>query len=148
MMSSCMLINMACLFSVRTIFCGVYSLASTVIQQIILRSMVPFFTLRFTHLLGRMLLLCLKNLGEYLCPRCEVPKKWVSDVGTVNDMTRRAKIRLDDSNRREAVENARAKIFKKGFAVNSVKVQRLLKKGSLTPSRVCVPSSANISIDH
>jgi hypothetical protein len=94
-----------------------------------------------------MLLLCLKNLGEYLCPRCTIPKKWVSDIGTVNDRNRRIRYaRVDNEASRAQIIKARVRIFKKGMAVNSVKVQRLLKKGSLTPTKVPSDSIMNLSL--
>ena len=83
-----------------------------------------------------MLLLSLKTLGEYLCPRCNITKPLVPDIGTINDMKRRKNIRVDNDLRRLVVNNARVRIFRQGMAVNSVKVQRLLNKGSLTATRV------------
>jgi hypothetical protein len=94
-----------------------------------------------------MLLLCLKNLGEYLCPRCTILKKCVSDIGTVNDWNRRIRYtRIDNEASRTQVIKARARIFKKGMAINSVRVQRLLKKGSLTPTKVPSDSVMNLPL--
>jgi hypothetical protein len=57
-------------------------------------------------------------------------------MGTKRDTQRRIKLqRLDIASRREAVEQARKKIFKKGRAVNSTSVKNLLDAESLTPAR-------------
>ena len=85
----------------------------------------------------RIILACIKFLGECPCPRCLVRKTDIPEMGTPRDLRKREKTsRVDNEHRRQKVERARAFIFEKGAAVNSNRVKGLLNSQSLTPTRV------------
>jgi hypothetical protein len=79
---------------------------------------------------------CTKHLGRCLCPRCLVEKKYVSELGTLNDQRRRKHLRIDSERMRSCIERARKLIFEKGRLVNGTAVARILGGQSLTPTRV------------
>ncbi|KAF5356693.1 hypothetical protein D9758_013746 [Tetrapyrgos nigripes] len=83
----------------------------------------------------KMLLACLKTLGRCPCPRCEIEKKDISQMGTFRDMNRRhSKARTDSHPLRWNVQEARRRIFEKGKAVGSRSVQVLLEPLSQVPT--------------
>ena len=85
----------------------------------------------------RILLACIKYLGNFPCPRCSLPKQQISELGTKNDKKRREKLaRVDNERRRDTVELAREWIFQKGVNVKSKPLQRLLDPKGWTPTRV------------
>ena len=79
---------------------------------------------------------CTKHLGRCLCPRCLIEKKYVSELGTLNDQRRRKRLRVDSEHMRACVERACKLIFEKGRLVNGTAVQGVLGDQSLTPTRV------------
>jgi hypothetical protein len=81
-------------------------------------------------------MVCIKHLGCCLCPRCLMNKKYVSELGTLNDQRRRNHIRIDSEHMRSLVERARKLIFQKGRLVNGTAIQNILGSQSLTPTRV------------
>ena len=83
-----------------------------------------------------MLLATIKNLGRAPCPRCLVQKKEIHRVGTPSDMRHRQKIRVDDEERRDKVEKARAFMFKDGLAITSKSVKQTLDNHSMVATRV------------
>lgn len=78
-------------------------------------------------------------MGDYPCPRCLVPKENLKDMGTEEDMLNRINnSRVDDSNRKKKIKDARELIYAKGkpAAVDGKKVEALLKSESLVPTLV------------
>ncbi|EIW75729.1 hypothetical protein CONPUDRAFT_30363, partial [Coniophora puteana RWD-64-598 SS2] len=71
---------------------------------------------------------------QFPCPRCLIPKDQLADLGTPRDMRMRSKFREDSEHRQGLVEQARNRIFKKGYSVNSTRVKSLLEEGSFTPT--------------
>ncbi|TRM56743.1 hypothetical protein BD626DRAFT_375545, partial [Schizophyllum amplum] len=102
----------------------------------IVRRTYPRFFVYSSDYLEKILLVCIKSLGTCLCPRCLIEKNQVKELGMVRAMKRRAKTQRNDSERKqEHVENARKAIFEHGYAVNSEKVDRILRDVSSTPTR-------------
>nr|GAT45436.1 predicted protein [Mycena chlorophos] len=83
----------------------------------------------------KVLLATIKSLGGCPCPRCFIAKTQIAETGTVNDMKRRANIRVDDRPRRTAIETVRRKIFESGNAVEGTAVKGVLKGKSWVPIR-------------
>ncbi|KIJ05403.1 hypothetical protein PAXINDRAFT_93527, partial [Paxillus involutus ATCC 200175] len=68
----------------------------------------------------KVLLACVKFLGQCPCPRCLVKKTDISDMGKDDDMnTRRTELREDNDNYRRKVNKARKLIFTQGKRLNS-----------------------------
>ena len=85
----------------------------------------------------RVLLSCIKFLGNHPCPRCLVEKVQIAELGTSVDAKRREQSkRTDDKLRRRLVERARHKIYVKGTPVNSKIISKIIGIRSLTPTRV------------
>lgn len=98
-----------------------------------------FLTIHLNLSLSRILLACIKYLGEFPCPRCLIPKCRVPDLGTKNDKKRRETLaRVDNEDQRNTVELARERIYKDGASINSKSIKDLLGPQSLTPTRVSV----------
>lgn len=90
-------------------------------------------------LLCRILLACIKFLGECPCPRCLIKKADVPKMGTKLDLKRRkTNRRIDDASRRDRIERSRALIFQKGVGINSQHIKNFLQEDSLVPTRVSV----------
>ncbi|KAK6984281.1 hypothetical protein R3P38DRAFT_2806647 [Favolaschia claudopus] len=83
----------------------------------------------------RVLIATIKNFGGCPCPRCFVTKDAIHQMGTVHDMQRRKKIRIDSAYRRQIVDTARRWIFEKGYIIGGAGVNRILKPHSLVPTR-------------
>ena len=84
--------------------------------------------------IDRIILASIKNLGKYPCPHCKVQMGHISRMGEPEDWLVRVKAaRLDDMNRREAVESARGLIFKDNLAITNNVVEDLLSVGSYLP---------------
>jgi hypothetical protein len=82
------------------------------------------------------LLACVRSLGTCPCPRCLIKKDYIKGLGTAVDKQRRAKLRKGDERYRAKIETAREIIYKKGYAVNSKAVDRVIGSESFTPTRV------------
>jgi len=96
---------------------------------------------KFKHVY-RVLIACIKFLGEYLCPRCKIPLQDVDLLGLKRDAENRKKLRrLLTEQHTDKVENARKAIFEQGYGVESEAVKRMLDSESLTAIRVSVNSS-------
>ncbi|KIJ17498.1 hypothetical protein PAXINDRAFT_110880 [Paxillus involutus ATCC 200175] len=84
----------------------------------------------------KVLLACVKFLGQCPCPRCLVKKTNIPDMGEDDDMnTRRTELREDNDNYRRKVNKARKLIFTQGKRLNSKYVAKYLKGESLVPTR-------------
>ncbi|KAJ3549152.1 hypothetical protein NMY22_g988 [Coprinellus aureogranulatus] len=77
----------------------------------------------------------IRNIGECPCPRCFIKLGEIAQLGTEDDETRRGQKRVDDDERREKVEKARALIYDKNYAVDADKVNDLLQPTSLVPAQ-------------
>ena len=75
-------------------------------------------------------------MGICPCPRCLIKKEYIKGLGTKVDGQRRAKLRECNERYRAQVETAREIIYKKGYAVNSKAVNRVIGSESFTPTRV------------
>jgi len=121
-------------------FCGVYFPAFSHIQQIIPKS--KFLTtyihvIYLTDYLNRVLLLCIKFLGSFPCPRCLVKKDDIWKIGSKADhYTRETKARVDDNPVQYMINKARECLFVKGLNITSAVVRRLLTLKSLVPTVV------------
>jgi len=95
------------------------------------------FVLNYVLIKCRIILACIRNKGNCPCPRCLIPLKRVQNLGQIRDRKeRRSLARVDDDSRRHQVDLARGLIYEKGYVVNSVLVERILKNQSLTPTVV------------
>ena len=85
----------------------------------------------------RIMLACIKFLGECPCPWCLVVKKDIPKMGTRSDFEQQEQTAwVDNKTCHMKVEQARAFIFWKGAGVNSSWVWNLLNDKSLTPNHV------------
>jgi hypothetical protein len=85
----------------------------------------------------RVLLATIRAKGSCPCPRCLLPLSLVQNLGTVRDRRHRViHARVDDEDRRNKVDSARDYIYKQHYAVDSEKVEDLLKTESLVPIAV------------
>jgi hypothetical protein len=118
----------------------VYSLDSSHIWLITQRSKSSAYTyLKFIltpRVFNRVLLSCIRNLGNCPCPRCLIKKKHIPGLGTMVDGQRRARLRTCDQNYQAKIETARKIIYEKGYVVNSKAVDRVIGSESSTPTRV------------
>lgn len=97
--------------------------------------------LPLSQLICRVLIATIRDKGTCLCPRCKVKKGNIHHMGTASDRaTREETKRVDDDNRRQAVQSARDLILKKGIVVNGQRVEALLSPDSLVPTQVCLSS--------
>src|SRR5882762_8733028 len=85
---------------------------------------------------SRVVIIDIKFLGNMLCPRCFIEKDEVYMMGTMVDMQRRAKCRVDSTIRQGRVETARKLIFQSGFAVSGKPIDQALGEQGLVPTRV------------
>lgn len=80
---------------------------------------------------------CIKYLSKCACARCLVLKSKFPLLGSKRDMQDRLKLkRVDDQNRRDAIELARKLIFEKGVSLGSKQIADILGSKSLVPTRV------------
>ena len=106
-------------------------------QLTILRSKLLTYCVIVLIRYCRVLLCCIKYLGNLPCPRCLVHKSEIHKLGTKRDFKRReTKIRVDDDRRRMLVETARGMLYENGLRPNAKGVSELLASRSLTPTRV------------
>ncbi|KAG8728066.1 hypothetical protein FRC10_005364, partial [Ceratobasidium sp. 414] len=75
------------------------------------------------------------------CPRCLMPRSEFKNMGLPSDMQRRQQLkRIDDKDRNDLVREAREIIYTEGRAVNSKRVEELLRPYSLT---LAIPVNKN-----
>ncbi|TFK48374.1 hypothetical protein OE88DRAFT_1713963 [Heliocybe sulcata] len=83
----------------------------------------------------KVLLATIRDKGGCPCPRCLIMKDKISRLGQVADMRCQYRdARVDDEERRQKVQTAIDLVYKRGFAVNSAAVERLLKPESYVPT--------------
>ncbi|KIJ54888.1 hypothetical protein M422DRAFT_152963, partial [Sphaerobolus stellatus SS14] len=85
----------------------------------------------------KVLLATIRDQGLCPCPRCDIEKEQIINMGIDRDMARRqnpAHIRQDDHSRQYDVNSARSLIYEKGVPVNGKGVESILKKRSLVPT--------------
>jgi hypothetical protein len=71
------------------------------------------------------------------CIRCLIPKDDIFKIGTEEDKTiREEKRRTDGLVRQGRVNEARSNLYKKGYALTGDHVDKLLRHGSLVPTKV------------
>jgi hypothetical protein len=81
------------------------------------------------------------------CPRCLIPKAEFPNLGIPEDQRRRKRLkRIDDNARNNLVAQARSIIYTEGLAVNSGRVELLLKPHSYTPTAVSYARSQSLNI--
>lgn len=81
----------------------------------------------------------IRFLADYPCPHCLVLKSQIGDLGLVDDMECRTRVRKYPA---ASVKRARRRIFEKGSSVNYRGVEdELTDTGSWVPTEV---SSANV----
>lgn len=86
----------------------------------------------------------LRTLGQRVCSRCMVSLDEIPRLGTPSDRnTRSSEKRVDDDARRKKVDDARALIYGKAYALKAKPVEDLLKPASLTPAKVRMPLCKN-----
>ena len=117
-----------------------YSLDSLHISPITQRSKSPvhvYFRFLLTlYTFKRVLLACVRNLGLCPCPRCLIKKEYIKGLGTMVDGQRRANLWTWSKRYQRTVETAREIVYKRGYAVNSKAVDRVIGSESFTPTRV------------
>ena len=85
----------------------------------------------------RVLLATIRNLGACPCPRCELPKAQIAQVGTIPDDNRRERLRRANGRLfRWNVDNARDAIYRLGKTVKSKVVEDILFPQSYVPTSV------------
>lgn len=84
-------------------------------------------------------------MGIHLCPRCNVTKSQVPDMGKDFDLRRRQTLRSYAKDAAARVEDARRIIFDLGMSVGGE--LKILQDSSLVPTRVMhfIPSSLHLS---
>ena len=95
------------------------------------------FSVTLTYILNRILATCIRNRGLCPCPRCMTELINVHMMGTKEDLSRRMKLRTDDSHRRAKVEKSLKIIYEEGLRVDTDKVEKLLQPESWVPVHVC-----------
>lgn len=89
--------------------------------------------------INRILLTCVRYLGNLPCPCCQVHKDQVVELGGVRDIKRRSdKRQVDNEYRQDHVKAAQRLIYREGLSVQSAQVKNLLGPMLLTPTRVCI----------
>ena len=87
----------------------------------------------------RVLLCCVRFLGNWPCPRCLVHKSEIQDLGTKRDINRReTKKRIDDDRRRMLVETARDMIYVDGVRPGADAISNLLASRAVVPTQVSI----------
>ena len=87
--------------------------------------------------ISRILLVNIRNMSEFPCPRCKVPMDKIYLIGSKMDRRNRARLKRSDSHaHQEAVSAARAEIYKNNHPVTSIFVTCKLKDPSLVPATV------------
>jgi hypothetical protein len=132
---------MASSFNVVMGSLNVFSPTSLLTQQTIQKS--TCFNLIFNDHFSfdiyqyRILLACIKFLGECPCPRCLIKKEDVPKMGMKIDLeTRLATQRVNDAQRHRKIEKARKLIFQHSIGINGQRIKKILQGESLVPTRV------------
>jgi hypothetical protein len=114
---------------------GVFIHGSLHTQLTILKSMYLYsIASHDINLPFRVLISLVRDGGACPCPQCTIPKTEIRRVGTDKDRQQRSKLlRVDDSRVHKLIQEARDLIYHEGYAVNSAKVEELLKPESLVP---------------
>ncbi|KAJ7593757.1 hypothetical protein C8J56DRAFT_777274 [Mycena floridula] len=100
----------------------------------ILRRFFPRFFTYTADYPERVLLACVKSIGQCPCAICTIKKSDIPKTGTVNDMkNRKNKARVDTEHRQGLITRARKWIFEKGFAIGGAAIERLLGPTSQVP---------------
>ena len=85
----------------------------------------------------RTILVCIKYLGNFLCPRCLISKADISKLGTKRDRKLcDLKERVDDEIQRSRIWLVRDWIYKGGTGIISAAVERILSPKSLIPTHI------------
>ena len=85
----------------------------------------------------RVLLCCIRFLGNWPCPCCLVHKSEIQELGTKHDMNRQeVKKRVDDDRRHMLVDTAWEMIYENGVRPGHKVVSRLLDSRALNPMRM------------
>ncbi|PBK60412.1 hypothetical protein ARMSODRAFT_898121 [Armillaria solidipes] len=83
----------------------------------------------------KVLIATIRDMGGCPCPRCKIRKEVIRGVGTDADLKfRKENARQDNDEWRQKVDDARKLIYEDGYAVNSAKVEEILKDESLVPT--------------
>ncbi|KAN0088931.1 hypothetical protein V8E55_005988 [Tylopilus felleus] len=83
----------------------------------------------------KVLLACIRLLGQCLCPRCLAKKTDVSEMGTPADMeTWRNMIRTHGQAHKNKISKARRFIFRDSATINGNRIKNLLAAESLVPT--------------
>ncbi|PCH39218.1 hypothetical protein WOLCODRAFT_86414 [Wolfiporia cocos MD-104 SS10] len=101
----------------------------------ILRRLFPRFFTYSADYPEKILLACIRYLAQCPCPRCLIQKADISEMGTPADMERRNILRVDTTAIQNLIDGARRSVFRKGFALNSKKITKILDPKSLVTTR-------------
>ena len=90
-----------------------------------------------TSISCRALLANIRNLGSCPCPRCEVKKTQIEQIGTVPDDQRRSNhMRNNTTSLRNRIKLCREAIYQRGKGVKSAIVEDFLSPLSFVPTSV------------
>lgn len=127
-------------FDVVTANCAGFTLVFSLIRRTTQKSEITRLIIENnTHGLPRprVMIACVKGLGNCPCPRCLIPKERIPQLGKPRDrQQRRTLARVDDHQRRVRMQVARNIIYGGGYAVNAKRVLDFLKEDSAVPTEV------------
>ena len=129
--------------------CGVFFLVFFSMELLIQRSVLLLVSsiCELTILSCRMILACIKYLGNYPCPRCLISKADISKLGTKRDRKLHdLKERVDDKIQQSKIQIIRDWIYKSGYGIVSAAIERVLGSKSLIPTHVSLPFSFQIKL--
>ena len=110
---------------------------------------MPDFSLNIPIPHCRVLTGGLRTIGRCPCPRCLVPLDQTHRTGSVEDMQLRVtSARRDNQAHRQATEEARSKIRKDNYAINSRAVEKILFPKSLVPAYVRNTPPSHLAASH
>ncbi|KAI0715445.1 hypothetical protein C8T65DRAFT_573153 [Cerioporus squamosus] len=99
------------------------------------RRMFPRFLIHSADYVEKILATCLRYFAKCPCPRCYIDKEKVPEMGVLNDLHRRNKVRGDTADIQARIKLARKWLFEDGVPLTSVWLKRTLEPMSLTPTR-------------
>ncbi|TFK58883.1 hypothetical protein BDN72DRAFT_948719 [Pluteus cervinus] len=100
------------------------------------RRLYPRIILSSDDYLEKAMLVCIRAMGLFACPRCLIPKKNFWMTGQEEDLKQRQElIRHDDAENQGKISAARRLIYERGYVVNSERVESHLKEQSLLPTQ-------------